>query len=575
MWKKLTCLAVALMMFLTSMPLAWAGSLVDDLMEEIEAIQKALDEGLLSEEEALELLWLLEDEDKAALPTPQNVRATVASYNSVTLSWDAVAGATYYNVHRSMSATGPFTIIQSNVTTTTFTDTQDLVCGSTYYYRVVARNGLGDSSSFSAIVPIAVTPDVPTLLSATVTTPTTVELTWTESQGATGYYIYRAETTTGSYSLLAAINNAATTSYTDTTVTTGVTYSYRMQSYTGSVTSDYSNVLSVVALPATPTNVKVVSSAYNALTVTWDAVPGAAKYIVQRSNTATGNYITVGETTATSFVETGVQTGVEYYYRVAAVVNNVQSDFSVPASDYPRAEPVTGLTATATSDTTVRLSWSLKLNAGYSAYKIEIATLPDGPFTAPYPLVEGENTTTLDISGLTTGQTYYFRVRGVTRVTMSDGTLHEVDGDPSNQVSVIPKPSTPENLTVENAGRTSLKISWDAVASADGYELYRSLNYDSGFMLTADITATPNVARETYTDLNLTCGVTYYYRLVAYVFNAGVKVYSGYTGIVSGMPAPLAPATFNVAVTSFQSVVLTWSAVQGAEGYDILMAEGS
>ena len=328
MWKKLISLTIALVLFLTSVPLAMAGSLVDAIMEEIEAIQKALDAGELTEEEALELLGLLGEEGKAALPTPENVRAVVASYNSVTLSWDAVAGAEYYNVHRSLNVAGPFTVIQSNVNATTYTDADSVVCGTTYYYRIVARNSMGDSSSFSAIVPVVVTPDVPNLLKAEVLSPTSAKLTWQEAKGASGYYIYRTVTGANTYQLIATITNPTTTTYTDTTLTTGVSYSYRMQSFIGSVASDYSNVLSVVALPATPANVKVRSAAYNKIIITWDKVEGATSYKLQRSadESGTGNYMDLGETTDTAYADTGLHPGVRYWYKVAAVVNGVLSD---------------------------------------------------------------------------------------------------------------------------------------------------------------------------------------------------------------------------------------------------------
>jgi hypothetical protein len=86
-----------------------------------------------------------------------SVWANVAS-GQVTLNWDSSAGATNYKVERATSPNGPFTVIASNATGTSFVDT-GLTDGTTYYYRVTALNGTGQSAPSAAIsaVPTAST----------------------------------------------------------------------------------------------------------------------------------------------------------------------------------------------------------------------------------------------------------------------------------------------------------------------------------------------------------------------------------------------------------------------------------
>jgi hypothetical protein len=78
--------------------------------------------------------------------------------SSVTLNW--LGSATFYNVKRStVSATGPFTTIASNVTAQTFNDT-GLTAGMTYYYVVSGVTyGEGPNSA-----PLTVTPAILTAL---------------------------------------------------------------------------------------------------------------------------------------------------------------------------------------------------------------------------------------------------------------------------------------------------------------------------------------------------------------------------------------------------------------------------
>lgn len=68
-------------------------------------------------------------ESEPNIPIPINLVA-VADDSQVTLSWDAVAGATGYNVKRSTTAGGPYTTIASNVAGTSYVDT-DVINGTT------------------------------------------------------------------------------------------------------------------------------------------------------------------------------------------------------------------------------------------------------------------------------------------------------------------------------------------------------------------------------------------------------------------------------------------------------------
>jgi len=69
-----------------------------------------------------------------------------AGDSQVTLSWNTVTEATGYNVKRSTTAGGPYTIIATNVTGTSYVDTI-VTNGTTYYYVVTAVNADGESGN--------------------------------------------------------------------------------------------------------------------------------------------------------------------------------------------------------------------------------------------------------------------------------------------------------------------------------------------------------------------------------------------------------------------------------------------
>nr|WP_249866419.1 S-layer homology domain-containing protein [Paenibacillus konkukensis] len=74
-----------------------------------------------------------------------SVYATGAS-SRVDITWATVTGATYYNVKRSMSASGPFTNIATQLTANSYADT-NVTNGTTYYYVVTAANEVGESEA--------------------------------------------------------------------------------------------------------------------------------------------------------------------------------------------------------------------------------------------------------------------------------------------------------------------------------------------------------------------------------------------------------------------------------------------
>jgi hypothetical protein len=78
--------------------------------------------------------------------TPTGLVATTASSSQINLNWNSAAGATGYEVERSLNSTSGFTEI-ATATTTSYSNT-GLTAGTTYYYQVIATGG-GNTSAAS------------------------------------------------------------------------------------------------------------------------------------------------------------------------------------------------------------------------------------------------------------------------------------------------------------------------------------------------------------------------------------------------------------------------------------------
>jgi alpha-L-fucosidase 2 len=177
---------------------------------------------------------------------PAGLAAKVISSSRIDLSWSASPDAQYYTVKRANVSGGSYLVIADNLNTNQYSDT-GLAGGTTYYYVVSASNAQGHSGD-SAEVSAATKngpPPVPTNLSATPDNAK-VWLSWSVSAGAVSYNLKRATTVGGPYLTIAS---PTANSFTDTSVSNGTSYYYRVSAVKGSLESADSRPMS--ALPST------------------------------------------------------------------------------------------------------------------------------------------------------------------------------------------------------------------------------------------------------------------------------------------------------------------------------------
>ncbi len=127
---------------------------------------------------------------------PALVHAVATGETSISLSWQAVVGATSYVIYSGMSTIGE--------TTSTTYNISGLTSGQNYCYYVTAKNGAGESNASDEAcattnTPQAVKPSAPTNVTADATTVGTGEnailLQWDAVDGATSYNIYSGTST--------------------------------------------------------------------------------------------------------------------------------------------------------------------------------------------------------------------------------------------------------------------------------------------------------------------------------------------------------------------------------------------
>jgi hypothetical protein len=127
----------------------------------------------------------------------------------------------------------------------------------------VTDAALGSTATTLAVI---VSPAAPTELTATVSSPSQVDLSWTAAAGADSYTVERRARGHGWAAI--ATFAAGTTSYSDTGVAAGTTYYYRVQAATGATNSAFSNVAMAItpAAPALVTTNSLWSDSYTPAT---------------------------------------------------------------------------------------------------------------------------------------------------------------------------------------------------------------------------------------------------------------------------------------------------------------------
>lgn len=174
-----------------------------------------------------------------------------------------------------------------------------------------------------------------------------VALTWTDSSGATLYYVKRSTTTGGPYT---QVGTPSATTFTDTGLTNATRYFYVVSAYNSYGQS--ANSPEVSATPTAPTMPPAAPTGLTAtagntqVTLNWSASPGATSYHVKRSTTNGSGYAQIAAPTNTNYTDTGLTNGTAYYYVVSALNAAGESPNSLQASATPATSATPDVTIT-------------------------------------------------------------------------------------------------------------------------------------------------------------------------------------------------------------------------------------
>ncbi len=261
------------------------------------------------------------------LGLPMSITATATAYNKVSISWSAVSGASGYQLYRSTSQGGTYSLVKTTAARS-YTNSK-LKTGTTYYYKVRAYKKVGGKKIYGSYSLVASAKPVLSNISgfkASAYSPTAVKVSWGKVSGRSGYEIWRSTSPDSGFKLVKSTSSASykNTGLTPSVTGSPVTYHYKVRAYrTVSGVRVYSAFTAITSASPMFANVSGVSAARSSATkikVSWGKVTGAGGYEVWRSTTPDGDYTLVKSTTSRSYTNSGLTTGVPYYYKVRAYV---------------------------------------------------------------------------------------------------------------------------------------------------------------------------------------------------------------------------------------------------------------
>ena len=333
----------------------------------------------------------------------------------------------------------------------------------------------------------------------------------------------------------------------------------------------YSRPINVTVIdttaPAVPQNLAATSGDSSA-SLSWNAngEGDLSHYVIYQSVSSgftpspSDSIVSVGEPN-TSTTALGLTNGTAYYFKMTAVdTSGNYSGYSLEASATPvninpPAMP-TGLIATA-GDSSVILIWDANGEGDIAHYVVYQSTTPG--FT-PLPVdsvgTVVEPTTSITLSGLLIGTTYYFKIAAIDDGANKSVFSAEVSATPIN----INPPAAPGGFAA-TPGDSSISLIWNTNGEGDlsYYVVYQSTT--TGFTPTAsDSLARVDSPDTSLMISNLANGTTYFYRIVA-VDDSGNR--SDLSAQVSTAPVNINPPATpdNLAAEAGDSeVTLSWDA---------------
>ena len=312
-------------------------------------------------------------------------------------------------------------------------------------------------------------PVAPSDLNGTTSGRYVAHLTWSDNaSNELGYRVESKIGATGTYEVLTTLGPNRTAA-TINSLIEGTQYYFRLQGVNAGGRSAYANETSVTTALASPGSLRAQALSSSKVRLNWtDRSATETGFRIERSpltDTHFRDIATVG-VNSTSFTDTGLREGTEYYYRVRAYNAYTTSAYSNEKSvttlhNIPAAP--SGLTITSLLSNKVSLSWTDN-SRDETGFKIQRKTGATGTYATIK--TTAANVTAYNDTAVIDGTLYYYRV------CATNGARDSAFSNEASGTTPLARP----HLTATAVSSSEIDLTWiDQSVSATGYKIERKV----------------------------------------------------------------------------------------------------
>ena len=333
------------------------------------------------------------------------------------------------------------------------------------------------------------------------------------------------------------------------------------------------SVIAFAADVAAPKNVTISSITESGATVTWSSVNDVKGYFVYRSTKSDGGWEELGKTTDTKYTDSSASAGSTYYYAVRAYKvkkilgieidtknNREYSSYAVSNRVVTAPAQVKGLKAIEVGASKLTLTWDSATGVkGYQIYMLDEAT-------NKYKRIATTNEKKYTIKNLQDRTTYKFKVRAYHKL---EGVIY---GEYSSECTATTKIADVANFRLTNSGTTTYTIAWDSSDRVSGFQL-KQYDKDDAEWKVVRFDGNTTTTKTSLTVSNLKDGGYAQYQIRAFISSGGKNEYGEWSKTLVGGTLPKAPEGLKLAANTDNGIAITWTALEGAAGYEVYCKE--
>ena len=397
-------------------------------------------------------------------------------------------------------------------------------------------------------------------------TSTSIKLKWKAVSKVNGYLVERYVRETKSWE---ARTTTTERKFVDEGLKPGNAYTYRVRAFVqegnAPVYGKPSDKLIVLTNPESVTELQMISesSTVSSVRLRWTAAAGATNYVVYKKDVTTnGKFAEVGKTKKTTYKVKFPAAPGKVFFKVKSYAE--RKDLSIGAKSSPalklnlKPEKVEGLAEKQTTPSSVTLVWEpAKGVTSYEVFMRDEATFE-------YQLIATVTEPTCVVTGLEPSSVHHFAVKSV--ADYAGNVLR------SGYSETLESTTGFDEITgfgfVLSTGNKAF-LSWDELKSASSYEIEQSPDGQNDWNMIAETQKNVFEVSELEPNGMLDKGKKYYYRVRALAVENGETLYTGYTDVAEIHPVPDTPTITRAGTASQHGICLEWTAVKGADGYEI------